>query len=525
MKNSFTILFFYLSSLLFYSCEQGPQALQKIISGDISTQVNPEGRAPLTALLSFATDKKVKVSIRVEGDIPVERTFSSFDRFHEIPVLGLYPGQENQVHLKVTTENNKIYEGDLSIMTEPLSDILPSIEVTKINRERMEPGFHLADMLIANNGKFLSHTIIFDDNGDIRWVMDMSETGQITYTSYRLQNGNWLYLNWIDLIEVDDLGRIVKKEQMWGNAGNHELIELPDGSLLMGGSKKDARVVHKGAVHLSRFDHVVQWDRKLNRAVREWDMRAVLDVDRIVYPPDFSPDYQADWFHVNAVARSTKDNSIIVSGRSQGVVKVNEDNQLNWILAPHLNWGKAGFNGQGLDTRDYLLTALDKSGEILPAKVQQGLAGTDDFEWSTGQHAVTVLENGNLLLFDNGLRRNFQAGPSYSRAVEYKIDEDNKTIQQIWSYGKERGQDMHSVITSDVDVLPQTGNRLIVAGNIRKKGESPHAKFIEISYPDNEVLFEAKVLFKDALGTKAQSWAQFDLVFRGERYPLIPADQ
>lgn len=521
MKNQFNLLF-CLSLLVLQSCEQGPQPLQKIITGDISTQVDLGGRAPLTALLSFATDKKATVTIRVEGDIPLERTFSTATRYHEIPVLGLYPGKENQVHLSITTEKNKIYEGDLSITTAPLSDILPTIEITKIDRSRMEPGFHLVDMLIANNGKFLSHTIVFDDNGDIRWVMDMSETGQITYTSYRLRNGNWLYLDWIDLYEVNDVGQIVKKEQMWGNAGNHELIELPNGNLLMGGSKKDARVVNRGEVALSRYDHVVEWDRKLNRTAREWDMRAVLDVDRMVYPPDFSPDYKADWFHVNAVARSTKDNSIIVSGRSQGVAKVDEKNNLKWILAPHLDWGKAGYDGQGLDTRDYLLTALDKDGEVLPSKVQQGLAGTDDFEWSTGQHAITVLENGNLLLFDNGLRRNFQDGPSYSRAVEYKIDESNKTIQQVWSYGKERGQDMHSVITSDVDVLPQTGNRLITAGNIRKPGEAPHAKVIEISYPDNEVLFEAKVLFKDALGTKEQSWAQFDLVFRGERYPLIP---
>ena len=41
-------------------------------------------------------------------------------------------------------------------------------------------------------------------------------------------------------------------------------------------------------------------------------------------------------------------------------------------------------------------------------------------------------------------------------------------------------------------------------------------------YPDNEVVFEATVSFKDAKGTGERAWAQFDLVYRGERYPLYP---
>ncbi len=130
------------------------------------------------------------------------------------------------------------------------------------------------------------------------------------------------------------------------------------------------------------------------------------------------------------------------------------------------------------------------------------------------------MPNGNLLIFDNGLSRNFERKPTYSRAVEYKIDDDKRTIQQVWQYGKERGLDMYSPITSDVDVLEQTGNRLIVAGNIRASSDRPHAKMIEITYPANEVVFEAKIYFKDLNGDGTKSWAQFDLVFKGKRHRL-----
>jgi len=512
-------LFFTLS---FSACEQGPQPLEKILQGSLEQKVNPFGRVPLGALLSFSTKENCKVAITVEGKHPVSRSFEDFEKFHEIPVLGLYPGQMNTVQVRLTSQKGKIYEGTLNIKTPEIPFYLPDIEVKKADRSKMEPGFHLTDMLIASDGKFHSYTLMFDDDGVIRWFMDMSETGQITYTSYRLKNGNWLYLNWIDLYEVDDLGQTIKQEQMWGNAGNHEILELSNGTLMMAGSKKDATITNGGQAFNSRFDHVVLWDRNQNRTVKEWDMRAVLDVDRMVYPPDYTPDYQADWFHINSIAQSNNDNTLVVSGRNQGVVKVDGKNELKWILAPHKSWGKAGPKGQGLDTDKYLLTAVDQAGNPLPEKVQRGEMAAEDFEWSTGQHSVKVLDNGHILLFDNGLRRNFQGEATYSRAVEYEIDAQKKTIKQVWEYGKERGLEFHSPITSDVDFLPETGNMLITAGNIRKGEGAPHSTMVEVTYPNKELVFEAHLYFKDALGSKENVWAQFDLVFRGERYPLIP---
>ena len=514
---SFLLLF----SWVLPSCESGPQPLEKILKDEVFAKVNPSGIAPLAAQLRFSTEENCRVDVEVLGDIPVKKSFTASEKYHEVPVTGLYPGRENQILLTLTTSKGKVYQGIVTATTETLPDILPEIKISKIDRTRMEDGFHLVDMLIANNGKFLTYTLMFDDDGIIRWVMDMSFTGQITYSAYRLKNGNWLYLNWIDLYEIDDLGRVVSKEQMWGNAGNHDIMEMPDRTLLMGGSKKDAIVIHKGQPFVSRQDQVVQWDRRQNKTIKSWDLREVLDVDRTIYPPDYILDYQADWFHVNSIALSPKDNSVVVSGRTQGVVKVNDKNELQWIIAPHLAWGKAGFDGSGPATTPFLLTAVDAEGKPLPEAVQNGSRSHESFEWPMAQHSVNVLDNGNILLFDNGQFRNFNPKPSYSRAVEFKIDEENKTIQQVWSFGKEEGLEMFSGITSDVDILPQTGNRLITAGNVRSGTDKPHARILEISYPDNEILFEAKVYFKDAKGTKEQSWAQFDLAFRGERYDIV----
>lgn len=50
------------------------------------------------------------------------------------------------------------------------------------------------------------------------------------------------------------------------------------------------------------------------------------------------------------------------------------------------------------------------------------------------------------MIFDNGDNRNYQQPCSYSRTVEYEIDEEKMTIRQIWSYGKERDRETYSKI-------------------------------------------------------------------------------
>ena len=45
-------------------------------------------------------------------------------------------------------------------------------------------------------------------------------------------------------------------------------------------------------------------------------------------------------------------------------------------------------------------------------------------------HDINVLDNGNYTLFDNGNEKD----PTYTRAVEYAIDEENMTIEMIWEY-------------------------------------------------------------------------------------------
>jgi hypothetical protein len=90
-------------------------------------------------------------------------------------------------------------------------------------------------------------------------------------------------------------------------------------------------------------------------------------------------------------------------------------------------------------------------------------------------------------LFDNG---NFHS-PQFSRAVEYKVDEENKTVTLVWQY--RNTPDTYGVAMGYVDRLPN-GNTLIGWGatnpSVTEVGPDG-VKLFELSLPDNVVSYRA----------------------------------
>jgi hypothetical protein len=70
------------------------------------------------------------------------------------------------------------------------------------------------------------------------------------------------------------------------------------------------------------------------------------------------------------------------------------------------------------------------------------------------QHDVRRLPNGNITMFDNG---NFHT-PSFSRALEYRLDEDRKIAELVWEYRD--SPDLYGAATGSVQRL-ENGNTLI----------------------------------------------------------------
>ncbi|TXE78890.1 aryl-sulfate sulfotransferase [Campylobacter peloridis] len=163
-----------------------------------------------------------------------------------------------------------------------------------------------------------------------------------------------------------------------------------------------------------------------------------------------------NWAHVNSVDYDPSDDSIIISSRHQSaIVKIGRDKKVKWILGAHKGWNAK--------YKNFLLQPIDKNGkkiicddEYSKCPGYKNKEGGFDFTWT--QHtAFRIDEKSNkryiyLSVFDNGDARGLTQPPfatmKYSRAVVYKIDQQNKTIEQIWEYGKQRSNEWFSPITS-----------------------------------------------------------------------------
>jgi len=341
----------------------------------------------------------------------------------------------------------------------------------------------------------------------------LSYFDEIIWPIQRVKNGNILVAGKNEIHEYDMLGKQLKKYVLHQKYKiHHDIQELPNGDLLMAVDRNDVTMQLEGKQVKSRNDFIMLYSRATSKVLKLWDLAKHLDVSR----EDLNMTSKNDWIHVNGVVFDARDSSIVISSKNQGVIKVGWDDQLKWIMAPHKNWGKSGRNEDGFETAPYLLTAVDPSGKAFGKDVQNGTVSPANFDFPWGQHAPAFLPNGNLILYDNGYKRNYVAQANYSRAVEYQINDQNKTFQQVWQYGKERGQTFFSLLISDVDYLPKTKNILVTSGFVYKFG-----KIVEVQYPSGNEVFEATVNFKTLKGTGEFKWGELDIMYRSERFELV----
>ena len=209
-----------------------------------------------------------------------------------------------------------------------------------------------------------------------------------------------------------------------------------------------------------------------------------------------------NWAHVNSVDYDGTDDSIIISSRHQSaVVKIGRDKQVRWILAAPNGW-------RG-DLKEKVLTPIDHNGQ--PIKCTLGRC-EGDFDWTWTQHTawkIDQMSHGDVVyvsVFDNGDGRGFvqpeNPRDKYSRAVVYKIDQKAMTVEQVWSYGQQRGNKFYSPITSSVEYQADKQSLIVYWASIgvgSPKGASP--VLTEFRWGENQPVFEMQV--KGGLGYRA----------------------
>ncbi|NNE26302.1 MAG: aryl-sulfate sulfotransferase [Saprospiraceae bacterium] len=502
-----------LIAILFCACQSKEFNKSEIIEGEYVISNPGDSISPLTKYIKLNTLLPVKWTSHVVGDYPIYMSIDTFSQNLQIRVVGLRPATENKVAFKIETKEGEYFKDTLTIISDSLPAGYPDISILEDNLSDKDNYFHFADFSMGVKGKFHTKPFVFDMNGEIRWYMDLSHfkkwASPIRYT----ESGTLLLGTGYNIYEYDLMGNLLKQYNIWPYNPHHEILTLDNGNIIVAVDKVDQYIRFEENYVVSKEDFIIEFDTSQNKVVYEWDLRQLLDVDR----PFLSGDVKnGDWFHMNAISYSAEDDCLIVSGKHQGVVKVDRDNNLKWIFAPHRGWGKSGVDGDGFETKSYLLTAINSKGEAYSDSIQDGfISGGPEFDWPWSQHATLLRKNGNLMLFDNGQFRYYEPGPNFSRLVEYEINEDEKTVEQEWEYGRARGKELYSAIISDIDLL-ENGNVLGTFGFLNQQ-DKHYARLIELSYPDNEVEMEVELVFKDLYGNGQMAWGQIDLLYRSER--------
>lgn len=522
MKIQYLNFFFLLLLLSQYSCDKADDDLleptptvpmeipiEAVLASPVEVELNPHGTAPLSARVVITGKEPMIVHFEIDDDQQIQHQTDSFKRDHKFALLGLKPATINPIIFTFTLDDHSYAKDTVLVETAPLPDYLPEVEIIQQQKNEMEPGLHFCGFSYSKNNAMLSRPFFFDQQGTIRWFLDIEALSTFFYPVKRLQNGNLIFGNLEHIYEYDMLGQEINHWELGDYSQHHEIVEKADGNLILAVSDKNLETVN---------DQIIEIDRNTGAVVQHWDLRAVLDNDR--FPILWN---SRDWLHVNSVWYNETDRSLIISARHQGIFEVTYDNELVWIIAPHNEWGNAGVDGSGPATADHLLTAVNEAGEPYPDAVQLGAQRAADFDWSWGQHAVLSGPNGAILSFDNGFKRNFEnnaPATNHSRGVVYRVDEANQTVQQTWEFGKTLGASFYSRNISDIDYLPNTGNYLLTSGNVHFEGTAS-ARIFEVS-ESGTIVFEAKVHFANLYGNGSDAWGQTDVIYRSERMALYP---
>ncbi|QIZ77475.1 aryl-sulfate sulfotransferase [Ferrimonas lipolytica] len=502
-----------------------------------------------------------KVTVQGKGKDGIDITYNvEKDKIlthNGIPVFGLYADYNNTVTVSYVKEGKQITE-DYKIYTAPrvsstpkdgMKTNAPVIKPVKVDskyKDRLYMVNHIFetpdDAALAWKGNMGSQNwsgknniFVTDTTGEVRWTLDTSHFEDyrditkrgIMMGFHQLPNGDLLWGKGQQLFRMDMFGKMVWDWDLPRGYldFSHDVMEMDNGHYLLRAAKADYLRADGKRVHTVR-DHILEMDED-GKLVDVWDLNEILDNmrDDLLIALDAGAvclnvdnehtgetiEIESDapftdipgvgagrnWAHVNSVEHDNSDDSIILSLRHQGVVKIGRNKVVKWILSP-----SAGWKG---DLASKVLTPVNSKGKEISCS-EKGLC-EGDFDFTYTQHTAWLTgkvynggETKGLTVFDNGDGRHYEqpAMPTmkYSRAVEYKVNEKDMTVEQVWEYGKDRGYDWYSAITSNVSYQQDTNSMFIYSANtyLQDRTQLTRGVINEVKYNSDEVGLELEVI-------------------------------
>lgn len=472
LKNICLIL---LATMVIVSCGKKFEFIEAPV-----IEKNPNKSVPLAAVLKYVANQHITIEANFyAGDHSFSVEFENIkDASGGLPVIGMKAGKKYSIDLQIITGNQSYnYETQLHYTTPDLpSDPYEMLrfEVKRKTSLPMEPGITLLNPRIRAKG--------FDDS-KFGMLAAIDSTGEIIWyyrCDSRISDFNFLpnkHISYMTadhrFIEIDLLGNVIKSwhasERPEGPVDNsipiksltfhHDAMLLPNGNYLILGTdikEIDDYYTSETEVNAPRKRQQVMGDVLIEftpdgEIVWEWNAFEYLDPMRIGYNTFnkywYSRGYPGvlDWTHANTVLFDSTDNTVIMNSRFlSSLTKINRDGSIKWIF------GEPSGLSQEL---------IEKS--IIPVKG----------DWFWHQHSASFTPHGSILIFNNNLIRAWpfhqKDNTGNSHAVEFQINEQELTAEQIWTSSLPDIPGVQSGAMGDVDYLEKTGNVLVSYGAIR----------------------------------------------------------
>ncbi len=360
------------------------------------------------------------------------------------------------LHIKHLMEPSHPAMKETATVEDSLPDDFPEITVN-VNNNPSNGFIFLSNFPLSANVEYTPYLMILKPDGTPYFYRKM-EAG--LNLDFKLQpNGVYTYYDFdkkkfyaLDTATFAVVDSFACSSNYTGD--EHELRILPNGNYLLLANDirkvNMALIVPGGKPNASVINFVIQEITPEGEVVFEWNTFDHFEITDAVEGIDLTG-FVVDYVHCNAIEVDYDGNLLLSSRYFDEITKIDRTTgEIIWRMG-----GKLCKNNQFRFIND----------------------STADFFGFSHQHAIRRLPNGHITLMDNGNMKD----PPFSRAVEYELDEENKTATLVWQF--RHNPDIYDNSMGYVQRL-DNGNTLI------GWGENENAVAATEVTPDGEVVYE-----------------------------------
>ena len=466
-------ILFVLVSIFVLSCNNSSTSPFMLPLG---LTIDPYKLSPLSAVYVIESVNEKPITVKVKGlygEPDIIHTYSSgYGR--EFEIHGMFPEAQNIIEIvdgdKTIVTN--VYIGKLIINGETIPSKL-SIDISNLKEDekyKNNPEMYFLHYTYGLDSWDGTGSVAVSKNGHVRYALK-----KYTPSKVRVEDGRNVIYVLSGYSIFDMLGKPLVNIP---HLNHHDAIKINDNYFYLSSSSFGMGdmfgVVDRNGndIKFLSFGMLIKNSLDLNSYPEDANI-----FKEIVYGESVDNIYiengqqkNIDWFHSNSLVYDSATDILYVSSKHRGVFAIDYS---EWKLIWWMVNESHTYSVNGKTTQLYDLKSLDK----------YRVKGDAIKEGPSGQHALFLLANGNLAMFDNQVE-----GKKQSRYIEYKIDNVNgqysaKVIEKI------EIDSLNARITSDIDFLGENYNNLLLTYGDNTK------VIVEIEKVSRNKLFQLKMPF------------------------------